>query len=479
MPEISCKYHPSLSARWECHSCQVAFCGGCAKTDLRLNEAQCPICKERLDQVHAGNFIPPFWKCIPQFFLYPANAKTLIFIVIASVGISILSQFIFGLLFLLLFSLGFLRYSMLVLETTAQGKFDPPDAGLSTFTEGLVLPIKQFLVFVVMGFAVTFAGVLMGRPGGFLMLAFVLFTLPASVMVLAVEESFFSAVNPAMLLGMIKRIGFPYIILYVFLLLVNASYATLDAIIASSNLPFLTFIQFATYMYFTLIMYHMMGYVIFQYHEELDYQVNLDVDRQFGEQKKTTATTNQSGIMNEIGILIKEGRQADALNRVRGELNQINSDPKLHDIYHNLLVHSGDQQELIRHGREYINMLLAANNYSRASEVFKRCAVLDKSFFPSDPDKYFALASVLREKRDFVAAVTLINGFHNRFTNHIQIPQLYLLAAAILCEDLEKEQQAMKILSFLNSHYQNHPQSGDISKYSKVVNTVMQMKQTK
>ena len=109
---------------------------------------------------------------------------------------------------------------------------------------------------------------------------FLMFALPASTMSLAINGSIGDALNPVTLATVMKRIGWPYLILYVFLLLVSAG-SSATQLFLGTVAPVWLIVQLITFVsaYFTVIMFNMMGYVVYQYHEDLGFEDGTRVYR--------------------------------------------------------------------------------------------------------------------------------------------------------------------------------------------------------
>ncbi|MGD8547863.1 MAG: B-box zinc finger protein, partial [Thiohalophilus sp.] len=223
MEKVYCKYHPDSPARWHCQPCQVNFCSTCISPDKEGEAPACPICGQRTTSLGAGNLIQPFWQRIPRFFLYPAHTGPLLFVLALSALSALVSESLVGMLFILMINVVFLKYAFVVLEDTAMGFLKPRPITRKVISDEIELPFKQlFLIFFIATINLKVLEYFGGGP--FLMIAIVSIMLfPASIMVLAVEHSFFMAVNPLMLLVTIKRIGPSYFIMCFFLALLLSS----------------------------------------------------------------------------------------------------------------------------------------------------------------------------------------------------------------------------------------------------------------
>jgi hypothetical protein len=218
----------------------------------------------------SGTTFTPFWHRLPQFFLYPMQTGSMMRIAGYSVisGFSMLIPDTFGGLLRFLLWIVFLKFAFLVMERTANGQFDEPNGMNGEGDTAQV--VRQFGLIVVVALLFGLLAYKFGKIGyglGWLLMNIVP---PAGIMIIAVTRSFWQALNPAQILFYIKTIGSPYLALCFVLLSLTGSgqwlqgflYAYTDSWIV---MPLLSFVEF----YFALITYHMMGYAIYQYHEEL------------------------------------------------------------------------------------------------------------------------------------------------------------------------------------------------------------------
>jgi hypothetical protein len=474
MSTITCKYHPKEAARWECGECDITFCGNCVKKDTVRNVALCPVCNQQAEPVNAANFITPFWQRIPKFFSYPANSQSMIFSAIIAFFLSF--AFFGGIMSIavtLILGLGFIRYSLLVLETTADGSDKPPAVTLDTIMAGKLLAVKLLATYVVFGYAVYKVVDLAGPVAGLLLGLFILMCLPASTMVMAVEQSFRQAINPVVLVNVIRAIGGPYFLLYVFLILLSACQGVISAIINSFDSFLLTPVENFVGLYFTLIMYNMMGYVIFQYHEALGHNVRLEVDKDYGNSKPVAQKTESSHpVIQEAEVLIKEGQIDEAIKRLTLASQQAHASNELQAYLHRVLFAANKPDLMIAHAKQYINLLIHENKTRDAAQLIVDCFKFKEILRPNDPDKYYPLAYMLNEIRAFKACITLIQNFHKRYPGHADIPKLYLLASRIMSEELHNDSMALKMLEFLQAKYRQHELAAEIEQYCKVVKNV-------
>lgn len=461
--QVKCKYHAAKPARWRCNSCGINFCPACTRREFLPRETFfCPICREELASLGAANTIQPFWQRIPRFFAFPANPSSLIYIAILSIlsTVTFSPSFLGGILQLVLFAV-FLRYAYAVLSHTAAGHLTPPEVDLRMVNEGLHLPFKQLVVFIAMGVIAGLVGGLLGPAAGLVYILLMNLLLPASVMVLATEESIGKALNPLLLLSMVRRIGWSYLILCAFLLILWAGAgATMGLLAGHGSLAWGLLVVNFVMMYFLLIMFHMMGYVIYQHHDALGFRIDAEPD----EAEAWASAPQRHPVLNEVEILLKEGRMDLAIERLKEAFERAPAELALREKLYQLAVATQDPQLILEQGPNLITALLAANQPRKAALVFRDCYQVDPQCRPS-ADQSHALASELAALREGKIALELMSGFAHRHPNHPDIPRLYFLAAKILSESFKQDRKATDILKSLLARYPAHPLAPDMQAY--------------
>src|SRR5690606_21532111 len=84
---------------------------------------------------------------------------------------------------------------------------------------GMNTVVLQFLVFAAVIAIIMASGMFGGPIAMMLVTAFAVLAMPASIMILAMEQSAGAALNPINLASLIARIGTPYFLLYGYLIL--------------------------------------------------------------------------------------------------------------------------------------------------------------------------------------------------------------------------------------------------------------------
>lgn len=469
MSTAVCKYHPRVPAQWFCGTCNIHLCPSCIKTEYLPDLVHtCPVCKNYATALGMANIITPFWKRLPHFFLYPVNLSSLG--VIASImilsALTFRASLVGALLQLVLFVM-FLRYAYAVLLHTALGHRTPPPLSHATLIEGMELPFKQVFVFVAMGLIAGLAEDLAGGLAGAMLSWLFLLAVPATVMVIAIDHSFFRALNPLVLAGIVRHIGWSYLLLYFFLLLLWGGSTTAVSVLYG-RVPTLIFVAMYAFasMYFMLIMFNMMGYVIYQYHEELGFSPEVDVG---GAAASVAAGATLDPAANEVNILVTEGKVPEAIALLQERVRKSPGDHDLHERLHKLLKLANRGEDMARHGRDWLGQLIGDKRHKKAVDVVRDCIPADPEFRPNDPAQIYPLASFARDTHENKIAIHLLNGFMRRHAGHPDIPRVCLLAAKLLCETLKQDAQAQKILEELLRRYPQHELVPEIRKYLGII----------
>lgn len=412
----------------------------------------------------------PFWHRLPRFFLYPMQTGSMLRIAGYSVfgGISMFIPDVFGGLLQLILWIVFLKYAFLVMERTANGKFDEPGDVVSEEEGDATQVVRMFGLFVVVGLIFALLAASLGEVGYGLGWLLMNVLPPAGIMIIAVTRSLGQALNPAKILFYIKTIGSPYLALCFVLFSLTGSaeilqgflYAHMDSWLV---LPLMSFVEF----YFTLITYHMMGYAIYQYHDKLG--VYADVSFEDAEAKLAPGKAGDP-VLGKLNSLIANGQQDEAIDLLREELRTRWEDNELHERYHKLLMASGKQETAVNHARQFIDKLVTERRFFQALDLCEQCLKLDPEFQLQNSDHVHELASAARTAKRQKLALDLMRRFDRRYPGHQHIPAVYFLSAQILCEHFHMYKEAKQILQAIQAKFPEHSLAGEAGKYMDLVN---------
>ena len=222
-------------------------------------------------------------------------------------------------------------------------------------------------------------------------------------------------------------------------------------------------------MFFILVMFHMMGYVLFQYHEQLGYSIDDEVAEQLDE--VDTIRDHDSGL-SEVTILYHEGKIEAAQTRLAELIEETPGNMNYRERMHKLLINTKNVSALREYSGEYITRLMAEQRPSEAQRVFSDCYQLDKSFKYGTGAQRHVMADLLYKNGQSRAALSLLNNLHKDHPGYEHIPEAYLLVAKIMFESFSEEEKAKQILEFVKDRYPQYERIAEINDYLKVVTKI-------
>ncbi len=403
--------------------------------------------------------IVPFWNRLREISLYPLHADALLTISVLAVChlVGYLPGLI-GLIADLVVWVAVYKYAFECLRASADGRLTPPEGSVNVDDQTGWNQIWLQVVFIAMGIA---GFLLLGPKGGIAVLLLLGLCWPAAVMSLAMDENLLHALNPATWFAVLTRLGWPYVAVVLLYFVFFASQLQAQSLALTILPGFLATILVSLISHYVIVAtFHLMGYLIYQYHEEIGYEPSrapLPL--------RNAATDPDQAILDEAAGFVREGDTDAARECLAQHLRSRGGSEALHAQYRKLLAIGERREEQLRHGREWITLLLAQDKDRRAVEVARECIGLDPAFQPASPDENGRLAQKAVEMGTTQVALKLLSGFHKRHPKHRDIPQNYLLAAKLLAERMGKDTEARALLQHLSATYPDHPLAKDIASY--------------
>lgn len=459
-----CHYHPGDAAKWHCGECQIHYCTRCMPdADNRKRHALCPRCSRAMRYLGAATEVVPFWNRLGAFFRYPFHTDPLIVIAICTLVPLLVKANIVGLIITLLLALALLKYTYDVIRHTAEGHMKPPPVSVAFSGSGFDIVILQLLVFVLMGGLVGAAAMIGGQLLMMLALAFVILALPASIMVLAMERSVVAAVNPMNLAVLISRIGSPYFLLYGYLILLTlASGAAQDFAVNHFPLWFSQPLAGFLNSTFTLILFHMLGYLLFQYQEELGFASDLQDGEQPGEVQHRDRSARFDA---DIDMNLKDGNYDRVQSMLKEALKKDPQHPQRIGQLFQLLQARNDTADLYRYHPRLLGWLATGNNGDDMATLLATLETVEPGFRLDDPELAVRCARTLYPRGHYKAVLKLLQDFHKRFPDSQELAPAYLLVAQSLANGLNQWEKATAFLNFIQKRCGNHPLHSQIATY--------------
>ena len=411
--------------------------------------------------------IPPFWSRIPKFFVWPLQFGPMVYIGVLALASAVADflPIIGSLLFLVIWFL-FFRYAMTVLVQTSRGNFDA-DTADANLESGDRRPLKQAAYMVVTIVMLVVIAAVVSPVLAVLLGLMVTLALPAAIIIIAIDDSLVGALNPARIFSVISKIGLPYLALAVFLLLLQGGDAVVLKLIGPLIPDFIEYpVVIFVSMYFLLMMYNMMGYVVYQYHEALGYNVDKTFDENTPESE---VDRNMSVADRLIAQRVTDGDIPGAIDALledmRHQRNDIPKNQKLHKLYLTL----GEPEKTLAHAQKLLGLLVTAGQVDVAYELLVKMRAFSADFAGAEAGMIFPLAEMARQRHNAALALGLISGFDRKYPKHADTSAIYLLAAKVFAEIKRDEAQATRILGTLISRYPDSPASVEAKTYLSVL----------
>ena len=460
-----CDSHPTRKAHWHCPKCNAQFCPECVvqreseSYGHRKTHHFCAKCNQEVDWVGVENLIEPFWNRMPRIFTYPLSIAPIILMAVLALatmffsGPGLFSTLMKGVMWLIV-----IKYSFESLKATAGGNLKAPPVNSQTISDDFGQVFKQFGIYIAILIAFFWVSAKLGALLGILFLLAALFFVPSMVILLVTTGSLINALNPVMFVGLTFRIGWAYLLMYFFLFLLGSAPAYLFQYLIK-YLPgelHLLLYGFAESFY-TIVSYHLMGYVILQYHDRIGYQVDYeDFEDPNGEDYQPQEADPDEAVLREVAPLIQEGKLDEAISMIQKmTLHQGIKGINLSERYYTLLKMKKRKKDLLEHCVSHLEKLSENNQKNKALAVFGECRKIDPEFLPT-ADVLFKLAGWINETGKTQTAISTYNLLVKSYPQHPMVPKSYFRIAQLFHDSLMKTDKAKKILNALQMKYPEH-----------------------
>lgn len=316
----------------------------------------------------------PFWNRLNAIALYPFKDAALVTLIVLSLS-SLLGLFPGPGGFILGVVVWFAayRYAFEILVRTAHGQLDPPE--LTTHTDSGVV-WRFFGVWILFLAAIQLVAWIAGPIVAILVMMLLSILMPGAIMSLAIDGDLLHAINPATALEMIRRIGAPYFATFGLLFVFQVSASNAGTLLAAF-MPALVaeLLVMTTTLWGLFATFHLMGYLVFQYHEVLGF-----TPAQFGTKPKLR--TRDSDLMQAAQNMVADGDVAAAISLLGGEMRERAVPLDAHALYRRLLHSRNDATALLQHAGPYLNVLVLEKKDRLALGLLRESLEADPDFTP-------------------------------------------------------------------------------------------------
>lgn len=437
-----CHYHPLSPATWYCPRCHTDTCDCCSDESVNLEQRHCFQCGAPLESLGSAYTAEPFWEHLTEIFRYPLRTSVMALIVVVSViGTALSFLPVLGVLATLVSAGIFFKYSFRCLEETAGGNMVPPDI-TDAYSGGLLIIVKLFLLMIGVGVLIGAAGWYLGNGVAGLLTALVMLSLPAFLTNFVVSDSILYAASPLNNLRIIAAIGLPYGLLIGLLMLMASSVSFLSYLMIS-GWEWLTIALISVVSnYYMLVMFHLMGYVVFQYQQRLGFSAReeLGIDAQ--------PRSEIERLRAQISVLVKHGNYSKALTIYRHLLERYRQDVSLQDEYFEFLVLTASRDVLQGFADDYLLLKTERGHLDQLKRIYRHIRSLLPDFIPADGEVRYQVAKQFAALGEYSVTVHLINGMHRQHTDLELLIRSYSLLEEAL-EGLDKQDLVASCRAFL------------------------------
>src|SRR5690554_6888911 len=376
--------------------------------DTRQRRALCPRCSKAMRYLGAATEVVPFWQRVGAFFRYPFHTDPLIVIAICTLVPLIAPPNLIGLLIWIVLALALFKYTYAVINHTAEGHLKPPPVAVAFTGSGFNIVILQLLVFVLMGG----------------------------------------------LVGAAAMIGGP-----ILMMLTLASGAAQD--FAVNHFPMWVAQPLAGFLNstFTLILFHMLGYLLFQYQEELGFASDLQDGEGITENHQRDRSSRFDA---DLDMNLKDGNYDRVHSMLLDALKNDRDNPVRIGQLYQLLTARNDTRELYRFHPRIMAWLAARQDGDGLNRLVETLQTLEPGFKLEDPELAVTCATTLYHRGHPKTAIRLLQDFHKRFPNSDQLAPAYLIVAQALANGLQQWEKASAFLAFIQKRCAGHPVHQDI-----------------
>lgn len=416
-----------------------------------------------IGNARAGEIVP-FWNRLREISAYPAHPAALTTISVLAIC-HLVGDLPLGFILDLLVWVALYKYAFECLRATANGRMEPPEIAIAVDDSLGWDQIKLQFVFLLLNMG---AFLLLGPVGGGIVSIVLAFVLPGAIMSLAMDENLLLALNPATWLAVAARLGWPYFAVAALYFVFNVSKRYAQALVVPVLPPVLSEIVFYFMTHYVVVAtFHLMGYLIYQYHEEVGYEP----EPQQQPLSRSTADPDQS-LLDEAAQLVRDGKPESAADTLGQAIKGRGGSDMMHTQYRKLLALLGRRDEQLKHGREWIDILLAQDKDKRAVDVARECLDIDPAFELSNPDDVLRVAQKAVDIGATQVAMKLVSAYIKTHPKHRDVPRNALLAAKVLAERMGKDDVAKKLLDQVAERFPDDAAAPEIAAYRQFLDKI-------
>ncbi len=433
-----CKYHPLEAATWECKHCTVRYCDRCVGDTDRHGNVLCQLCERTLDSLGTGGIAEPFWRRLEEAFRYPVNGNALPIIIGVAVINSLLIAFpimwLFTLLIYLALTGALIKYAFRCLERTAAGEMRAPTVG-DAYEGGLGLLFQLIGMMILLGITLGLIANYIGPAFAGVIATLFMICLPAMLIHFAHSENMIEALNPLQAIGLIAKIGLPYGLLIAFIMIMMGSVSVINELIGTRWSILSLMLQSIVSNYYTIVVFHIMGYMLYQYQDKLGYSVRADNIEDTRDESARLAAKSD--------VFLKEGNYEKVVDIFTEGVKKYPNDKKLSYQFFQFSLAVKRKALIKLSANHYLTTLVNNQELDKLNLAYANATQVCANLIPENPEVRLQLAKTFCAKGKPKIAAMLLKGLNKSNPKFPNMSAVFLTMADAL-QDMDMQAQAEK-----------------------------------
>ena len=420
-----CKYHPLTAAAYYCEECNTTLCDNCVDDSNPKGDKYCLSCDKKVTSLGAKYNADAFWRRLEESFHYPLNKGTVIFIVGMAFLSTIVSFLPFALIWYLMLTGAFMKYCFTCLEKTAGGSNRAPDI-TAAYDGGIILALQLIAMVVIVTAIITGIYWWLGVGMATFIGSIIICCIPAILINFAFTEHILEAINPLKIITIISAVGLPYGLLLALIMVMMGSVGVINQLIGNELSLLSISLQSAVSNYYTIVTFHIMGYMIFQYQDRFGFTAVQE------DNNKTKARSSAELAMAKIDITIKEGDYDKAIELFCIAIKKENDNKTLCNNYFDFLLAIKNKERIDEYASFYFRYLNETQREDLINLSYKKILRAYPDFMPDNPQDRIMLAKECKQSGDPRSALKLLNGIKQAHPKYDRLEVVYALMAEAL-----------------------------------------------
>jgi hypothetical protein len=410
-----------------------------------------------------------FLKNLSSFIKYVMSNQILAMIILISVASLLTSlPFTIGLLFkFLLFVLAY-KLAVDVLIETAHGHMHPGDYRNAVNASGLA--IRFILVGVLHKAIVLWLSAMLQDP--LVLITYLIvstFISPAIFILISITESLSSALNPILIIKVIKPWFMTYLLFVLFWLGISFTQNFGIMPFALKHLPpaFATIVLKFFDVFFLVLNFHIMGFLIYQNRKTLQFDAAYEHEVVSDESPELILSTEANPIHERIKQLLVQGEITEAFNIIYELKANGDKSGQLLSLFYDAkdLLQKKDKQHISESVQ--IHALLEDNKTTRALKLYTDMFHNNNPYTESCGEDLTRLAKEAFSSEKYKLVIRLLKNFHKKYPQHKDVVRNYFLIAQVLYNNPQTIDKSKSLLMKIIKLYPKHPLIPQISSWLK------------